>query len=100
VQVYRADRTARMIVHAVLGANLLLIGVHMILRLIPRLDFHAEVLFHMSLLIGTEGGYPEMFNYVQLAVLAGLLLHIFVRTRQPIYASLGSSSCRPSPTIL
>jgi hypothetical protein len=88
-QSYRADRAARMIVHAVLGANLVLIGVHIILRLILRLHFHTEVLFHRSLLIGTEGGYPEMFNYVQLAVLAGLLLRIFVRTRQPIYASLG-----------
>jgi hypothetical protein len=61
----------------------------MILRLILRLDFHTDVLFHRGLLLGTEGGYPEMLNYLQLAALVGLLLHIFVRTRQPIYASLG-----------
>jgi hypothetical protein len=89
VQAYQADRTARTIIDVVLGANFLFIALHMILRLILRLDFHTDILFHRGLLLGTEGGYPEMFNYLQLAVLVGLLLHIFVRTRQPIYASLG-----------
>lgn len=90
IQAYQADSAVRTMIHAVLGANLFLIGLHVILRLILRLDFHTDVLFHRSLLIGTEGGYPEMLNYLQLAVLAGLLLQIFVRTRQPVYASLGA----------
>jgi hypothetical protein len=89
VHAYRVDRTARAIIYAILGANLLFIGLHMVLRLIWRLDFHIDVLFRRGLLLGTEGGYPEMFNYVQLAVLTGLLLLIFARTRQPIYAALG-----------
>jgi hypothetical protein len=89
VQAYEADSSARAMIHAVVGANLFLIGLHMMSRVILRLDFHTDVLFHSNLLIGTEGGYPEMFNYFQLAVLVGLLLRIFVRTRQPVYASLG-----------
>lgn len=89
IQAYRGDRSARTIIHAVLAANVCLIAVHVFLWLTKRFDFHASTLFRQDLLIDAEGGYPEMFNYLQIGALVWLMLHIFLRVRQPIYASLG-----------
>jgi hypothetical protein len=37
-----------------------------------------------------DGGYPEIFSYLQLTVLATLILLVFVRVRQAIYAALAA----------
>jgi hypothetical protein len=89
IQAYQADRTARTMILAVMAANLSFIGVHIILRLALRFGLQIDASLRSDLMVGTEGGYPEMFNYLQLAVLIWLLLDIFVRTRQRIYAALG-----------
>jgi hypothetical protein len=67
--VYRSDKSVRMLTHAVLAANLCLIFLHICLKLIAYFDFYRDQLYRRDLLITTEGGYPEMFNYLQLAVL-------------------------------
>ena len=87
---YQQDRVARSIIYAITTANCCLIGFHIVLRLVAYSDIYRDKLFRRDLLITTEGGYPEIFNYLQLAVLAWLMLHVFVRTRQAIYASLGA----------
>jgi hypothetical protein len=86
---YQSDTLARAIIHAVLAVNCCLILVHIFVALIAYFDFYSDQFFHSDLLITAEGGYPEMFNYLQLAVLGWLMFHVFIRTRQAIYAALG-----------
>jgi hypothetical protein len=86
---YRSDKSARTAIHVVLVANCCLIGLHSFLELIAYFDFYFDTLYRPDLLITTDLGYPEMLCYFQLAVLGGLMLHVFVQTRHVIYASLG-----------
>ena len=92
IHAYQNDKWARTIIHAVLAANCCLIVFHVFLEFVEYFEFYGASLYHQNFLVTTEGGYPEMFNYLQLAVLAWLMLHVFVRTRQAIYASLGAVS--------
>jgi hypothetical protein len=89
IDVYQNDKSARTIIHAILATNILLISIHILLSFASYFEIYRDTLFDRSLLVTTEGGYPEIFNYLQLAVLAWLMLHVFVRTRQAIYAALG-----------
>lgn len=88
IDIYQRYKSTRTIIHAILAANGFLIGLHIFLVFAAYFDIYRDA--HRKLFVTTEGGYPEIFNYVQLAVLAWLMLHVFVQTRQAIYASLGA----------
>ena len=58
------------------------------MAIIRYFDFNSDMFFYKNLLITTDRGYPEAFNYVQLAVVAWLMFYVFFRTRQGVYVSL------------
>ena len=89
IDAYRSDKAARALIHLVLAINCSLIGLHIVLELIEYFHFHSDSSYHRDFLITTDRGYPETFNYLQLAVLGWLMLYVFVQTRHAIYVSLG-----------
>lgn len=87
IDVYQSDSSARAIIYAVFTINCSLIGIHIALRFLQYFGLHSDN--YRDFFITTDRGYPEIVSYLQLAVLGWLMLHVFVRTQNVIYATLG-----------
>jgi hypothetical protein len=87
VLVFGHDRTGRTIILLVILADLALIALHALTRLAGRAGVH-PVAHNSMLLLTTEAGYAELFNYLKLFVAACLVGWIFLVTRQAVYAAL------------
>jgi hypothetical protein len=87
IDAYQSDSSARAIIYAVFTINCSLIGIHIALRFLQYFGLHSDN--YRDFFITTDRGYPEIVSYLQLAVLGWLMLHVFVRTQNVIYATLG-----------
>jgi hypothetical protein len=86
VHAYQSDRSARTIIYVIVAVNCCLIGIDIFLKF---MSYFGHYHYHPDFQVTVEGGYPELFNYLQLTVVAWLMLHVFVRTRQAVYAASG-----------
>jgi hypothetical protein len=84
---YQTDHVARTMIYALFSVNFLLILAYIAFKVMIYLDPTRHAVYYYFL-ITSDHGYPELFNYMQLAVAAWLLFQVFVRTRQAIYVSL------------
>jgi hypothetical protein len=89
VLVFRRDRAAQTTISLVVLTDLFFIALHALVRLADRTGAYPTAP-DSRLLLTTEAGYAELFNYLQLAATACLIGGTFLRTRQAVYAALSA----------
>ena len=67
-------------------SNCCLIGLDIFFKLI---SYFGSYEYPPPFRLTIDGSYPELFNYLQLTILVWLMLHVFVWTRQAVYAASG-----------
>ena len=89
---FRHDRQSRVIIIVILCISLFFILFNCLLQAMIYFNVFEELYFWLNLDSGGlrihhDGSIPELFNYLQTTVCAGLLLGVFRATRQPVYAA-------------